>query len=168
MIALGIVGWSGSGKTTLLTGLVRVFRARGLTVSTVKHAHHDLPLDRPGKDSFLHAEAGAGEVILASGAGFALFAHGARPGLAGLLERLKPVDLVLVEGFKGDDIQKLEVYRPALGEPPLWPGMKMLAVASDVALADCPVPVLGLGEVDAIADFLQDALGLNRMSAARE
>jgi molybdopterin-guanine dinucleotide biosynthesis protein B len=161
MIALGIVGWSGSGKTTLLTALVRVFRARGFSVSTIKHAHHDLPLDRPGKDSFLHAEAGAEEVILASGSGYALFAHGARPGLAGLLARLAPVDLVLVEGFKGDDIPKLEVFRPDLGQPPLWSRMPVLAVASDAALADCPVPVLGLGEVDAIADFLQDALGLN-------
>jgi molybdopterin-guanine dinucleotide biosynthesis protein B len=162
MIALGIVGWSGSGKTTLLTALVRVFRARGLAVSTIKHAHHDLPLDQPGKDSFLHAQAGAAEVILASGSGYALFAHGARPGLAGLLERLTPVDLVLVEGFKGDDIPKLEVFRPALGQAALWPNMRVLAVASDAALADCPVPVLGLGEVDAIADFLQEALGLNK------
>ena len=135
--------------------------ARGFSVSTIKHAHHDLPLDRPGKDSFLHAEAGAEEVILASGSGYALFAHGARPGLAGLLARLAPVDLVLVEGFKGDDIPKLEVFRPDLGQPPLWSRMPVLAVASDAALADCPVPVLGLGEVDAIADFLQDALGLN-------
>ncbi len=160
MIALGVVGWSGSGKTTLVEALLPVFRGRGVRVSTVKHAHHDLPLDRPGKDSFRHAEAGAEEVILAAGGGFALFSR-RRPPLKDLLARLAPVDLVLVEGFKSDPIPKLEVFRPACGHPPLWREMPVLAVASDMALPDCPLPVLRLGAPAEIADFITAALGLN-------
>jgi molybdopterin-guanine dinucleotide biosynthesis protein B len=159
--ALGIVGWSGSGKTTLLTALIPVLRARGLTVSSIKHAHHDLPLDRPGKDSFRHAEAGAEEVILATGGGFALFSR-QRRDLAALLARLNPVDIVLVEGFKNDPIAKIEVHRPTLGKPPLWPDMPVLAVAADAPLPDCPVPVLALDAVPAIADFITAAFKLNR------
>ncbi len=161
MFALGIVGWSGTGKTTLLAALIPVLRARGLTVSSIKHAHHDLPLDRPGKDSFRHAEAGAEEVILAAGGGFALFSR-RQPDLAALLSRLNPVDLVLVEGFKNDPIPKIEVYRPSLGKPPLWPDMQVLAVASDARLPDCPVPVLPLDAVAAIADFITAAFKLNQ------
>ncbi len=161
MQALGIVGWSGSGKTTLLTALIPVLRARGLTVSSIKHAHHDLPLDRPGKDSFRHAEAGAEEVILATGGGFALFSR-QRRDLAALLARLNPVDIVLVEGFKNDPIAKIEVHRPTLGKPPLWPDMPVLAVAADAPLPDCPVPVLALDAVPAIADFITAAFKLNR------
>jgi molybdopterin-guanine dinucleotide biosynthesis protein B len=165
MIALGIVGSSGSGKTTLLTALIAIFTARGLAVSSVKHAHHDLTFDRPGKDSFLHAQAGAQEVILAADNGFALFSQAKQIGLARLLERLAPVDLVLVEGFKGYDLPRLEVYRPALGKPPLWPAVEMLAVASDEALPGCTVPVLDVAAPLAVADFLMTALGLHGCGA---
>jgi len=161
LLALGIVGWSGSGKTTLLTALIPLLRARGLTVSSIKHAHHDLPLDRPGKDSFRHAEAGAEEVILATGGGFALFSR-QQPDLAALLARLHTVDIVLVEGFKNDAIPKIEVHRPSLGKPPLWPDMPVLAVAADAPLPDCPVPVLALDAVSAIADFITAAFRLNQ------
>jgi molybdopterin-guanine dinucleotide biosynthesis protein B len=168
MIALGIVGASGSGKTTLLTALIRIFRARGFSVSSIKHAHHTLTFDRPGKDSFLHAEAGSQEVILASDTGFALFSQGAQPGPAELLKRLAPVDLVFVEGFKSYDMPKLEVYRAICGQPPLWEAMDVLAVASDAALPACAVPVLALDKPEAIADFLMSALGLNAMISVRE
>jgi len=162
LVPLGIAGWSGSGKTTLITALIPLLRARGLTVSTIKHAHHNTQLDQPGKDSFRHAEAGAQEVILATATGLALFARQTEPPLADLLARLTPVDLVLIEGFKTATIAKLEVFRPALGKPPLWPGSNILAVASDAALPDCPLPVLPLGQPGAIADFLIQQLGLDR------
>jgi len=162
---LGIVGWSGSGKTTLLTALIPYFRTRGLSVSTIKHAHHEVVLDVPGKDSYRHRAAGAAEVILAGPAGFALFSEHRglpEPGLDGLLARLAPVDLVLVEGFRGYAFPKIEVFRPALGKPGMWPDMAVLAVAADGAVADCPVPVLALGAPAQIADFAMAALGLNR------
>ncbi|HTJ91332.1 MAG TPA: molybdopterin-guanine dinucleotide biosynthesis protein B [Acidocella sp.] len=159
--ALGIVGWSGSGKTTLLTALIPALRARGLRISSIKHAHHDLPLDKPGKDSARHAEAGAEEVILVSARGYALFSYQKEAALPDLLARLQPADLVLVEGFKGYEIPKLEVHRPSLGKPPLWPSMDVIAVAADEKLPDCPVPVLDLGDARGVADFLISALGLN-------
>ncbi len=165
MKVLGIVGWSGSGKTTLLTALIPCFTARGMRVSTIKHAHHAVSLDVPGKDSHRHREAGAAEVILAGSAGFALFSEhrGApEPGLEGLLARLAPVDLVLVEGFRSYALAKIEVFRPALGKPPMWPETEVLAVASEARLDDCPVPVLKLGAPDEIADFALAALGLNQ------
>jgi molybdopterin-guanine dinucleotide biosynthesis adapter protein len=168
MIALGIVGWSGSGKTTLLTALITILTRRGLRVSSVKHAHHALALDKPGKDSFRHAQAGAREVILATSGGFALYSSQPEGDLSALLARLSPVDLVLVEGFKDYGIAKLEVFRPSLGKSPLWPGMDVLAVASDVPLTDCPVPVLSLDDPEAVADFLMARLPLNNSSGAGE
>jgi molybdopterin-guanine dinucleotide biosynthesis protein B len=165
--ALGVVGWSGSGKTTLIELLIPELRARGMRVSTIKHAHHRLALDRPGKDSHRHAEAGAEEVILATEAGFALFSK-AQTRPAALLARLAPVDLVLVEGFKNDPIPKLEVYRPSLGKAPLWPEMAMMAVVSDATLPGCPYPVLELNRPDALADFLFERVRLNESGMARE
>jgi molybdopterin-guanine dinucleotide biosynthesis protein B len=167
MQAVGVVGWSGSGKTLLITRLIPLLQARGLRVSTVKHAHHQLALDQPGKDSFRHAEAGAQEVILAGGGGFALYAKEV-PALDKLLARLAPVDLVLVEGFKSYPIPKIEVHRPALGKPALWPEMAVLAVASDAQLAGCPYPVLALDPPTLLADFLLDIVRLNGRGMARE
>ncbi len=163
MKVFGLIGWSGSGKTTLLTALIPCFAARGLSVSTIKHAHHALQLDQPGKDSHRHRQAGAAETMLAHAAGFALFAgqHGAEPGLEALLARLAPVDLVLLEGFRDYDIPKLEVYRPALTKPPLWRKMAVMAVASDVPLPDCPHQVLNLNAPPEIADFVFLHLGLH-------
>jgi molybdopterin-guanine dinucleotide biosynthesis protein B len=162
MQALGIVGWSGSGKTTLLTALLPAFRGRGLRVSSIKHAHHRLTFDQPGKDSFRHAEAGAEEVILAGPEGFALFNHAGPPDLQALLARLAPVDLVLVEGFRDYRIPKLEVHRPALGHRPLWPEMEVMAVASDDALPSCPLPVFNLSDIAGMADIIIASLGLDR------
>ncbi len=161
MNVLALVGWSGSGKTTLLTALLACLRARGLTISTIKHAHHGFDLDRPGKDSFRHRAAGAQEVLVVSGERWALLheLRGPAPNLAGLLARMAPADLVLVEGFRNDTCAKLEVHRPALGKPPLWPGRPdVLAVAGDAALPGCDRPALPLGEPALIVAWMLDAL----------
>lgn len=161
----GIAGWSGSGKTTLLRALIPALCERGITVSTIKHAHHDFDIDRPGKDSFLHRTAGAHEVMISSGHRYALM-HELRdtpePTLDELVDRLGPVDLVLVEGFKFDPIPKLEVHRPALGKPPIWPGdPHIVAIATDVALPACERPVFDLSDIASIAAMVLDkAAGL--------
>jgi len=137
MKILGIVGWSGSGKTTLLTSILPLLRDAGLRVSTIKHTHHDFDMDRPGKDSFRHREAGAYEVLVASGTRWALLHEikGPEPDLPTLLAKLEPVDLVLVEGYKSHPFPKLEVHRPSLGKPPLWPDVpEIVAVATDQGL----------------------------------
>lgn len=156
----GIAGWSGSGKTTLLRDLIPALSARGLSVSTVKHAHHDFDIDRPGKDSFLHRTAGAHEVMISSAHRFALMHEirdAAEPTLSDLVARLAPVDIVLVEGFKFDPVPKLEVHRPALGKPPIWPGDPyIVAVATDTSLPDCDRPVLDLAGIASIADMVID------------
>ena len=103
MRVFGLAGWSGSGKTTLMTALIPEFVSRGITLSTIKHAHHSFDIDQPGKDSWLHRQAGAREVMVASGQRWALMHElrgAAEPSLDDLLERMAEVDLVLVEGFK--------------------------------------------------------------------
>lgn len=164
MKILGLTGWSGNGKTTLLVALLPVFLERGLRVSTVKHAHHGFDLDQPGKDSWRHREAGAREVLIASGTRWALMHEmrgEAEPVLADLLARLAPVDLVLVEGFKRDAHPKIEVHRPSLEREPIWPGRPdIVAVASDQPIPACDRPVLPLGEPAVIVDWAIDYLGL--------
>jgi molybdopterin-guanine dinucleotide biosynthesis protein B len=160
---LGIVGWSGSGKTTLLTALLPLLRARGLTVSTVKHTHHGFDMDRPGKDTFRHREAGAQEVLVASGTRWALLheVSGPEPRLPELLARMQPVDLVLVEGFKTHPFPKLEVYRPALGKPPIWhKEHDIVAVAADAPLASCDRTLLPLNDPATVAAWLLQFLAL--------
>lgn len=156
---LGIAGYSGSGKTTLTVKLIPALVARGLSVSTVKHAHHAFDVDQPGKDSYEHRAAGAREVLIGSAARWALM-HEHRgdeePGLEALLEKLSPVDLVLVEGWKHGTHPKIEVHRPALGKPLLAAGdPHVVAVASDAALSGLAVPRLDLNDLDAIADFVR-------------
>ena len=163
MKVFGIAGYSGSGKTTLLEKLIPQFTARGLRVSVIKHAHHGFDIDRPGKDSYRHREAGASEVLLSCNDRWALM-HERRDGsdvtLDELLARLAPCDLVLVEGFKREPIPKLEVYRPENGKPPLFPERSdIVAVASNVALA-ASLPRLALDDVAAIADFVMNTLQL--------
>lgn len=137
MRVFGIAGFSGSGKTTLIERVVPVLIARGLKASVVKHTHHDVDLDQPGKDSWRHRQAGAQEVLLSSGRRWALL-HEVRadddlPDLSQLLGRLAPCDLVLVEGYKDEPIPKLEVHRAALGKEWLYQrDSHILAVASDV------------------------------------
>lgn len=163
MRVLGFAGWSGSGKTTLIERLIPRFVARGLTVSLVKHAHHEFDLDQPGKDSFRHREAGCREVLVTSAVRWAL-QHELRGGpeltLEEALQRLSPCDLALVEGFKAAPISKLEVYRASVGKPLLHPhDPKIVAVATDGPLVTT-LPVLPLGDPDTVATFVLKTLGL--------
>jgi len=158
---LGLVGWSGSGKTTLLVALLPLLGAHGLRVSTVKHAHSGFDMDHPGKDSFRHRAAGAYEVLVASSARWAVLheVEGPEPALPELLGRLDPVDLVLVEGFKSHPYPKLEIHRPSLGKPALWPAdPAILAVASDAPLPGCSVPRLPLDDPEAVADWVRELI----------
>ena len=155
MRLIGLAGWSGAGKTTLVRALIPLLRARGLSVSTVKQAHHGFEIDRPGKDSWVHREAGAAEVLVASPRRWALI-HELREApaltLPELLAHLGPVDLVLVEGFKRETHPKIEVRRDALGKPLLYPDdPHIVAVASDTPLADAPVPVVPLDDIATLA-----------------
>src|SRR5580700_5829362 len=157
MHIFGLAGWSGSGKTTLLAALIPQLVGRGVTVSTLKHAHHEFDIDQPGKDSWRHRQAGAHEVMVASSRRFALM-HELRdapePSLDELVARMAPVDLLLVEGFKRDPHPKLEVHRPSVGKPFLYPDdPHIVAIASDETLT-VPLPLLPIGEVAAIADFI--------------
>jgi molybdopterin-guanine dinucleotide biosynthesis adapter protein len=166
MKIFGFAGWSGSGKTTLMTALIPELVSRGVSVSTVKHAHHAFDVDQPGKDSWRHRAAGAVEVMVASERRWALM-HELRdapePGLDTLIAHMSPVDLVLVEGFKRHPHPKLEVYRPSLGKPPIHPGdPDVVAIASDESLPDVPLPQLPLGDPAAVAHFILDHLGWRR------
>ena len=157
MRVIGLAGWSGAGKTTLLVKVIPRLTARGLTVSTIKHAHHSFDIDQPGKDSYEHRVAGATEVLVGSAARWALV-HELRGApeapLAVLLTKLSPVDLVIVEGFKRERHVKLEVHRAAVGKPLLAPDdSRIVAIASDVSLS-ARVPVVSLDDIDAIADIL--------------
>ncbi|MDR2241067.1 MAG: molybdopterin-guanine dinucleotide biosynthesis protein B [Zoogloeaceae bacterium] len=158
MKAFGFAGYSGSGKTTLIEQLIPRFVGRGLKVSLIKHTHHGFDIDQPGKDSWRHREAGCTEVLLASDGRWALMheLRGERePTLKEQLALLSPCDLALVEGYKHDGlIPKLEVYRPAVGRPPLHPGQRdIIAVATDVPL-DTALPLLNINDPDAIAAFI--------------
>ena len=158
MRIFGLAGWSGSGKTTLLAAIIPELAARGLSVSTIKHAHHDFDIDRPGKDSWRHRQAGAREVMVASARRWALMHElrgDAEPSLDELVRRLGPVDVVIVEGFKRHPHPKLEVHRPSLGKPLLYPDdPHIVAIASDIALPQAKIPVIDLNDIEAIADLL--------------
>jgi molybdopterin-guanine dinucleotide biosynthesis adapter protein len=165
MRIFGLAGWSGSGKTTLVVALIPELSARGLRVSTIKHAHHEFDIDRPGKDSWRHREAGAHEVMVGSARRWALMHElrgAAEPTLDALLARMSAVDVVLIEGFKAHPHPKIEVHRPALGKPLLYPDDPyVVAIASDAAVA-APIPLLPLGDPGAVADFILDHLGAAR------
>ncbi len=164
MRIFGVAGYSGSGKTTLLVKLLPLMIARGLRVSTVKQAHEAFDIDKPGKDSYEHRAAGAGEVMVISARRWALmheYGDAAEYTMEQLLARLAPVDLVLVEGFRGWPHPRIEVHRPALGRPLLCSDdPKVVAVACDQPLADLPVPHLDLDNAAAVADFVLDYLGV--------
>jgi molybdopterin-guanine dinucleotide biosynthesis protein B len=159
----GVTGWKNAGKTGLMERLVTEISGRGITVSTVKHAHHTFDVDHPGKDSHRHRVAGATEVLLASRNRFALM-HELRdedePTLEALLSKLMPVDLVLVEGYKRDRHPKVEAHRAEAGNDLIAPGDPTIrAVASDTAL-DLDRPVFDLNDTSAIADFILSEVGL--------
>lgn len=163
MRLFGVVGWKNAGKTGLMERLVSEITGRGFTVSTVKHAHHTFDVDHPGKDSYRHRAAGATEVLLASRNRFALM-HELRsedePPLSMLLEKLAPVDLVLVEGYKRDSHPKVEAHRAETGNPLIAPDDPTVrAVASDTPL-DLDRPVFDLNDTKAIADFILKEVGL--------
>lgn len=172
MKVFGIAGYSGAGKTSLIERLIPLFIARGLTVSLIKHTHHDFDIDRPGKDSYRHRQAGAMEVMLVSDARWVLMheARGRQSDLEQQLQRLSPCDLVLVEGYKETPIPKLEVHRPANGKPLICstqPGV--IGVACDLpGEIAAPVPVLDLDDTPAIAAFILDAVGLAVPQASAE
>jgi molybdopterin-guanine dinucleotide biosynthesis protein B len=154
MKVIGVAGWSGAGKTTLLTRLIPHLIAKGLRVSTLKHAHHAFDVDVPGKDSWRHREAGAAEVLVSSGKRWALM-HELRgadePKLPELLARMSPVDLVIVEGFKRERHPKIEVYRAANGKPPLFPDdSHIIGLATDTAF-ETRLPMAQLDDIPAIA-----------------
>jgi molybdopterin-guanine dinucleotide biosynthesis adapter protein len=158
----GIIGWKNSGKTSLMERLVAEITGRGFSVSTVKHVHHDVDLDQPGKDSFRHREAGASEVVLASAHRFALMREhrGPEPELPEILARMSPVDLILVEGYKRDAHAKIEVFRAETGQTLIQPTDPLVrAVASDAPLS-LPVPLLDLNDTRAVADFILSEVGL--------
>jgi molybdopterin-guanine dinucleotide biosynthesis protein B len=169
MRIIGLAGWSGSGKTTLLSRVIPRILARGHSVSTLKHAHHDFDVDQPGKDSHAHRLAGATEVLVASSRRFALVHElrgAAEPPLPVLLARLARVDLVVIEGYKAEPHPKLEVHRASLGQPLLHPGdPAIVAVASDTALPQARVPVIDRDDVEGIADILlASAVAIDRIA----
>ena len=158
MRIIGLAGWSGSGKTTLISKVIPCLLSRGLRVSTLKHAHHGFDLDKPGKDSFVHRESGATEVIISSARRWAIL-HELRDeeewNMADLVAKMSPVDLVLVEGFKRDKFPKLEIHRAVNGKPLLHsedPGI--VAIAADTPLPNATVPVVDLNDIEKIADLL--------------
>jgi molybdopterin-guanine dinucleotide biosynthesis protein B len=134
-------------------------------VSTVKHAHHAFDVDQPGKDSYVHREAGAHEVIVSSALRWALLHENrgvTEPPLHDLLAHLSPCDLVLVEGFKAGNHPKLEVYRSACGQPPLSredATVEAIAV-DDSSSVDSRAPRLPLGDAEAVLDFILRRVGL--------
>ncbi|WP_420410755.1 molybdopterin-guanine dinucleotide biosynthesis protein B [Roseibium sp.] len=163
----GITGWKNSGKTQLVTRLVAEFTARGLKVSTVKHAHHNFDIDKPGADSYRHREAGAVEVALVSGRRWALM-HELRdeeePPLSAILPRLAPCDLILIEGYKRENHPKIEARRTESADKgPLAPeDSNILAIAADHMVSDTALPVYDLNDVSGLADFITAHLDLER------
>lgn len=164
MRVFGLAGWSGSGKTTLMAKLLPALVAKGVRVSTMKHAHHEFDVDKPGKDSWVHRQAGATEVAIVSANRYAVM-HELRgapePTIEDLLPRLAPVDLLLIEGFKRHAHPKIEIHRPAVGKPLLAPeDPHIVAVASDVEIPGLAVPRLDLNDAQAIANFVLRRTGL--------
>jgi len=158
MKVIGLAGWSGAGKTTLLARVMPHLLGQGLGVSVIKHAHHSFDVDVPGKDSWVHRQSGAAEVLVSSGLRWALM-HELRgapePRLPELLKRMSPVDLVIVEGFKSEPHRKIEVHRAANGKPMLFPDDPgIVGIATDAELKTT-LPVAHLDDIPAIAAMMQ-------------
>jgi molybdopterin-guanine dinucleotide biosynthesis protein B len=158
MKVIGLAGWSGAGKTTLLTRAIPHLRAQGLRVSVIKHAHHNFDIDKPGKDSWLHREAGAEEVLVSSGNRWALM-HELRgagePPLPELLQKMARVDLVVIEGYKSEPLPKIEVHRAANGKPLLFPSdPDIVAIAADVVV-ETALPAAHLDDIAGIAALMR-------------
>jgi molybdopterin-guanine dinucleotide biosynthesis protein B len=164
MKIFGVTGWKNSGKTGLMERLITEFTARGLSVSSIKHAHHSFDIDHPGRDSYRHRDAGARQVLLASRNRWALM-HELRnedePSLGDLLKQLSPVDLVLIEGYKRDRHPKIEAHRKETGQPLIAPEDEtIVAVASDTSVT-IDRPVLDLNNTASIANFIAQHLKLD-------
>jgi len=158
MKVIGLAGWSGAGKTTLLVRVIPHFRAQGLRVSVIKHAHHSFDVDVPGKDSWVHRQSGAEEVLVSSVNRWALM-HELRgnpePRLPELLKKMSPVDLVVVEGFKSEPHRKIEVHRKANGKAPLFPDDPAIAGIATDAAVETTLPVAHLDDIPAVAAMMR-------------
>jgi molybdopterin-guanine dinucleotide biosynthesis protein B len=167
----GIAGWKNSGKTTLLAALVTELTARGYRVSTIKHAHHEFDIDHKGRDSYKHREAGAHETLIVSQRRLALMREmrgDPEPSLPEIVSMLAPCDLVLVEGYKREAIDRLEIVRDdphsatRLERPPLWPHDRhVVAIASESRPDGCELPLFHPDAIPAIADFVVGHCGLD-------
>jgi molybdopterin-guanine dinucleotide biosynthesis protein B len=158
MKVIGLAGWSGAGKTTLLARLIPHVTAAGLRVSVVKHAHHSFDVDVPGKDSWVHRQSGAAEVLVSSGKRWALMHElrgAAEPRLPELLRKMSRVDLVIVEGFKSEPHRKIEVHRAANGKALLFPDDPGIAGIATDAAVETALPVAHLDDIPAIAAMMQ-------------
>ena len=165
MKVFGVTGWKNSGKTGLVERLVSEFISRGLSVSTVKHAHHTFDVDHPGRDSYRHRAAGAKEVLLVSKNRWAIM-HELRdedePELSEILKKVEKVDLVIIEGFKRDRHPKIEAFREETGTSAIArEDESIVAVAADTSLTDLKIPVFDLNNTSEIADFISGFLDLN-------
>jgi molybdopterin-guanine dinucleotide biosynthesis protein B len=160
MQVIGLAGWSGAGKTTLLARVMPLWLAEGLRVSVIKHAHHRFDVDVPGKDSWVHRQSGATEVLVTSARRWALM-HELRqdpePPLAELLGKLSRVDLVVVEGFKSGPHRKIEVHRAANGKPLLFPDDAAIAGIATDAAVETALPVAHLDDIAAVAAMMRNS-----------
>lgn len=165
MNIFGVAGWKNTGKTGLVTRLVTHFTQAGLRVSTIKHAHHAFDVDHEGRDSWRHREAGASEVLVSSRHRVALMEElrgEDEPPLEELIGRLKPADLILIEGYKSSPHSKIEAYRQEAGKALIAPNDPSIkAIASDVPFADATIPVIDLNDTEKIASFIADELGMS-------
>ena len=159
----GVVGYKNAGKTGLMERLVTDITGRGLTVSTIKHAHHNFDVDQPGKDSYRHRTAGARQTLLSSGTRWALMSElrGApEPALADLIKTLSPVDLLLIEGYKRDSHPKIEAFRAVTGNQLLAPGDPTIKAIATDSPVQATQPQFDLNDTKAIADFILAQVGL--------
>jgi molybdopterin-guanine dinucleotide biosynthesis protein B len=163
---LGVAGFKNAGKTTLVEKLVAELTRRGFTISTIKHAHHSFDIDHEGRDSFRHRKAGAGEVAVVSMSRWAIIHElrgEAEPRLDDILAKMTPCDLIIVEGYKRDSHDKIEVRNLALDHPKLaGDDPTVVAIAANGAVPDSPVPVFDRDDVTALADFIARHMDIER------
>jgi molybdopterin-guanine dinucleotide biosynthesis protein B len=170
MKVIGVAGWSGAGKTTLISRVIPYLREQGLRVSVIKHAHHDFDVDVPGKDSWVHRQSGAEEVLVSSANRWALMHElrgAAEPSLPELLRKVSPVDLLIVEGFKSEPYRKIEVHRKDSGKPPLFPDDSAIACIATDAVIETALPVAHLDDIPSVAALMRKyALPIEEILAA--